>query len=188
VLEVEVARKRFTVEEFHRMAEVGLLKPDDRVELIDGEIYEMSPIGEQHMSGVIALTDGFASLTLQGGAHISVQNAVLLNRISEAHPDVALLRRRQDRYRSRKPRPTDVLLIVEVSDTTLRFDLQVKLPLYARASIEEVWVVDLQDRRLIDHRDPTADTFTSVRTLSRGELFAPLNFPELLIALSDVVG
>jgi Uma2 family endonuclease len=188
VLEVEVARKRFTVEEFHRMAEVGLLKPDDRVELIEGEVYEMSPIGEQHISAVIALTDAFAPLTVQGGAHVSVQNAVLLNRITEVYPDVTLLRRRQDRYRSRKPGPTDVFHIVEVSDTTLRFDLQVKLPLYARADIAEVWVVDLQDRRLIVHREPTLDGFASVRTFSRGESVAPLNFPELLIAVSDVVG
>jgi Uma2 family endonuclease len=188
VLEVEVARKRFTVEEFHRMAEVGLLKPDDRVELIEGEVYEMSPIGDQHIGAVIALTDAFAPLTVQGGAHVSVQNAVLLNRITEVYPDITLLRRRQDHYRSHKPGPLDVLLLVEVSDTTLRFDLQVKVPLYARANIAEVWVVDLQDQRLLVHRDPTSDTFASVRTYSRGESVAPLDFPEFVIAVSDVVG
>jgi Uma2 family endonuclease len=188
VLEVEVARKRFTVEEFHRMAEVGLLKPDDRVELIEGEVYEMSPIGEQHIGAVIALTGAFAPLTIQAAANVSVQNAVLLDRITEVYPDVTLLRPRQDHYRARKPGPLDVLLLIEVSDTTLRFDLQVKVPLYARANIAEVWVVDLQDQRLIVHREPTGNGFASVRTFSRGEAVAPLHFPELLIAVSDVVG
>jgi Uma2 family endonuclease len=89
---------------------------------------------------------------------------------------------------ARKPGPLDVPLLIEVSDTTLRFDVQVKVPVYARADIAEVWVVDLQDGRLIVHREPTLDGFTSVRTFSRGESVAPLNFPDLLIAVSDVVG
>ncbi|HTQ36251.1 MAG TPA: Uma2 family endonuclease [Steroidobacteraceae bacterium] len=142
-----------TVDEYYRMAEVGLLAPDARVELIEGEIIDMVPIGSRHARAVAHLDRLF---TIAVGKHALVrsQGPVRLNRRSEPEPDLALLKPRDDEYGRSHPGPSDVLLIIEVSDTTLDYDRNVKLPLYARHGIPEVWIVDLQHDQLLICRSP----------------------------------
>lgn len=142
-----VHRHRLTVEEYFRMAEVGLLAPEAHVELIEGEIFDMAPIGNQHA--------GFAAwlhrrLLRDLGERISVWNQVTLplGRLSAPEPDLVVLKYRKDEYRNKRPSPDDVLLIVEVSQSSLRHDRQVKVPLYARHDIPEVWILDAQNRQI----------------------------------------
>ena len=135
MLPAEVVRHRFTVEEYHKMAEAGLLSEDDRVELIEGEVIEMAPIGSRHHACVMRLDELLRRPGVPGGYIVSVQGPVRLDEGNELQPDLALLRRRPDFYAGEPPKPEDVLLIVEVSDATLSYDRDVKLPRYARAAL-----------------------------------------------------
>ena len=146
-------RHRLTVYDYHRMAEVGLLRPDERVELIDGEIIDMPPIGSLHGAVVDLLAERFIT-ALHGMALVRIQGAIRLGDDSEPQPDVALLRPRADRYAAEQPRAADVLLVVEVSDTTLKFDVGAKARLYARHGLPELWVADLTKRRVQVFRTP----------------------------------
>lgn len=136
-----------SVDEYYRMAEVGLLAPDARVELIEGEIIDMPPIGTDH-AGVVSLLVHLLVPAVGARAVVQPQAGVRLDPRSEPQPDLALLAPRADFYRHQHPAPGDVLLLVEVSDSTLRYDLGVKVPLYARHGIPEVWIVDLQHDEL----------------------------------------
>src|SRR5690606_16285512 len=141
-------RHRITADEYHRMAEVGLLAPDARVELIEGEIIEMAPIGKEHTSVVDQLTRLFVR-AVGDDAIVRVQGSVRLGSISEPEPDLVLLRPRTDFYRNQFANAPDILLVIEVSDTTLRYDREVKVPLYARHGVPETWIVDLPHQRLL---------------------------------------
>ena len=147
-------RHRITVEEYHRMAEVGLLAPDARVELIEGEIIDMPPIGIRHAAAVRRLTEWLTS-AVGDRAMVSCQLPVRLDARSEPQPDIALLVRREDFYAQRHPTAADTLLIIEVSETTLRYDRQTKLPLYARHGIPEMWIVDAAGKQLHVFRRPS---------------------------------
>ena len=149
---------RLSVGDYHRMGEVGILGPELRTELIDGEIIEMPPIGHPHAGTVKYLANRLKE-TVGRGAVLSVQNPVWLDDYSEPLPDIALLRPRADDYRSAHPGPDDCLLVVEVADSSLAYDRDVKLPRYARAGISEVWLVDLTGRRLLIHRRPDAGRY-----------------------------
>ena len=149
---------RLTVDEYYRMAEVGVLAPDARVELIEGDIVDMAPIGSRHAAAVNLLTERLFRV-LADAALVFVQSPVRLNRRSEPQPDLAVVRPRGDRYASGHPTPADVWLLIEVSDTTLRFDLDVKSILYARHSIPELWVVDLIHSELRIFRDPRREGY-----------------------------
>src|SRR5207249_12101922 len=138
-------KHRFNVEEYYRMAETGVLKPDARVELLNGEIIDMSPIGPFHGGLVNRLTRLFNKLS-KGLWLVSSQNPLRLDDHSEPEPDVMLLKPATDDYTSRHPQPEDVFLLVEVSDTTLDYDRENKLPVYGSAGIAEVWIVNLVDR------------------------------------------
>src|SRR2546423_8636468 len=140
-MSVQIVRRHFNITEYYRMAAAGVLSDDDRVELIEGEIVEMNPIGSRHAACVGRLTE-FLGRLVGGEAIVWVQNPVQVNDYSEPLPDVTLLKRRVDFYAQANPGAADVLLIIEVSDTTLEYDRQVKLPLYARARIPEVWIVN----------------------------------------------
>lgn len=142
-----VRKHRLTVADYRRMAEAGILDEETRVELIDGEIIDMSPIGSPHAGTVNRLIQVFGRAIGQA-AVLSVQNPVILGEFSEPEPDIALLRPRNDFYTSAHPGPEDVLLIVEVSQSSLRHDREVKIPLYARHRIPEVWLVDVDNKRL----------------------------------------
>jgi Uma2 family endonuclease len=161
------------------MAEVGILDPEARVELIDGEIIDMAPPGSPHAATVHYLNEVFVR-AVEGRATVLIQNPVRLGKYSEPQPDLALLKRRDDFYRERHPRPEDVLLIVEVAATSLRFDRRKKVPLYARHGIPEMWLVDVEGRRFVRYRAPQQGSY---KLLDEPDLGTALELP----ALSGVV-
>ena len=179
-------RRRFTVAEYYAMAEAGILTEKDRVELLDGEIVVMAPIGNRHQSSVDGHGEMF-TLSLRGRANVRVQGPVRLDDDNEPEPDVMLLRRRDDYYATAHPGPDDVLLLIEVADTTLDFDRNVKLRLYARAGIPEVWIVNLQDRRVETYAEPEGDQYGSIRHYGPGESVAPLSFPDIALEVERVI-
>jgi hypothetical protein len=178
---------RFTVEDYHRMAEAGILGEDDRVELIEGEIVEMPPIGSPHGGTVKALIHLF-SRAVGDLALVAAQDPVRLSDISEPQPDLMLLRPRPDFYRDSHPTPADVLLLVEVADTSVEFDRSVKLPLYARVSIPESWLVDLERGVLEVHRSPAGDRYGEVQELVAGSRVAPASLPDAELEVADILG
>jgi Uma2 family endonuclease len=183
-------RRLFDVDEYYRMAEVGILKPDERVELIEGEILNMSPIGRRHVAALIALNRVF-TVRLIDVAEVSIRSPVRLRRRVEPEPDVAILRLRPDEpfpYASAHPGPEDVLLIVEVAWSSLTYDLGEKAGMYARYGVPELWVVDLTQDRLIIHREPTADGYASVVELPRGESISPILFPDVSFTADEILG
>jgi Uma2 family endonuclease len=185
---VTLTRRRFTLDEYHRMGEAGILGEDDRVELIEGEIVEMSPIGSRHAAAVARIHHLFA-VRLGARAVVWGQNPLLLpTLVSEPQPDVTLLAPRVDFYAARLPEPPDVLLLVEVAETSLAYDRRTKVPLYARAGVVEVWLADLEHRRLTVHRDPRGDGYAAIRHPAAGEAFSPLAFPDLAVTLADLLG
>ena len=183
----QLARRRFTVAEYHAMGDAGIIGPEERVELIDGEVVRMSPINEPHAAEVDRLTDMFVPL-FRDAAIVRVQNPTVLDDYSEPEPDLMLLRRKPDFYRSGHPRPEDILLAVEVSDTSVDFDRRVKAPLYARAAIVEHWRIELPRDRVVVHRDPTPEGYRSVRIARRGETINPLAFPERGLRVDELLG
>ncbi len=170
-------RHRLSVHDYHRMAEVGVLPADARVELIDGEIIDMAPIGERHGATVMLMTRRLI-MAVEELALLSVQGAVRLNLHTEAQPDFALLKPREDHYRSRHPSPEDVFLLVEVSDSTLRFDLGRKADLYAGHAIPELWVIDVNQGVLHRMTAPEEGRYTASETRSAGVMQIPgVNVP-----------
>jgi Uma2 family endonuclease len=152
----------FTKNEYHRMIEAGILREDDRVELIEGNIIAMAPIGSRHVACVNRF-NRLLNQALGDRAQVSVQNPVSLTRYSEPQPDIAVLRPREDFYSAALPGPEDILLIVEVADASAVADRQDKLPLYARAGIPEVWLVDWIEERVEVCQEPWTDGSYRVR-------------------------
>jgi Uma2 family endonuclease len=183
---VQVLRRRFTVDEYYRMAEAGILHEDDRIELIEGEIVEMAPIGSNHASYVDRLAQLFFGL-ISGRAIIRVQSPIHLGEYSELQPDVTLLRARPDFYASAHPGPADILLLIEVADTSAAYDREVKAPLYARADIQEYWIVDLAEKSVEVYREPNPEGFRLIRLLRQGDRITPEAFPDVEIAIDDVL-
>ena len=183
---VRLLKGPFTVDAYQRLAELGILPPDDRVELIDGQIVEMSPIGDRHASCVRRLNQLFGRRLLDV-AVIDVQNPVVLGQSDAPQPDVTLLAPRADAY-PQHPRAEDILLLIEVADTSLAHDRDVKIPLYARAGIPEVWLVDLTAERIEIHRAPAAGNYTDTRSASRGDTLTPLHFPDLTLSTDAILG
>ena len=177
-------RHRWTVAEYHRMAEVGLLHEDSRVELIDGEIIEMAPIGSEHAGHNNYLMSCLAH-RLYGKAIVAGQNPVILGGYEEPRPDIALLRWRNDYYRTAHPHAEDVLLIIEISDSTLRYDHDVKIPLYAKNGIPEVWLLDIQNRQLEIQREPINGVYRQ-RDCRRAGQIAPILCPDAVIDLAEL--
>ena len=167
------------------MGEAGILRPDARVELIEGEIIDMPPIGSPHASTVARLTHLFMH-AVGSSAIVWTQNPMVLDDYSEPEPDLILLRPRDDFYRLALPRCDDALLVVEVSDTTLRYDREVKLPLYARRRVSEVWIVDLEHRVLITCTDPTEDGYRNIRRLANPGTLSPSQLPHCTVDLSEI--
>jgi Uma2 family endonuclease len=161
IVEEGVTRHKISVDEYYRMAEVGLLAPDARVELIEGEIVDMAPIGSGHSGSVSLLTQRFVRAVGER-AVVMVQGPIRLGPRSEPQPDLAILQPRADFYRRGHPAAADVLLLIEVSDTTLKYDLETKVPLYARHGIPAVWVLDREHRRLRRFRTPSDGRYLDV--------------------------
>jgi Uma2 family endonuclease len=182
------ARRRFSVHEYHRMGETGILAEDERVELLAGDIIVREPIGTQHAGTVNRLTYLWTS-RLGLRAVVQVQNPIELAREdSEPQPDLSLLRPRADFYATAHPAADDVLLAIEVADTSLRLDRRVKIPLYARAGIGEAWLVDLTTSRIEVYREPTAEGYRDVQILVRGQSVTPNAFADLTLAVGDLLG
>ena len=169
------------------MAQVGILKPDVRVELIDGEIVEMNPIGRPHRSSVNRLNRIF-SRGLDDDVIVQVQSSIVLGDYGEPEPDIVLLRYRDDFYADSDEIPADILLVVEVADSSEAYDRRVKGPLYARYGIPELWIADLNRAWITVYTDPTADGYTTTRVFRRGESLTPLACPDLTVAVDDVLG
>jgi Uma2 family endonuclease len=164
-----VTHHKFSVKDYYRMAEAGILRADERVELIEGEIFEMPPIGSPHASVVTRLhTLLLRRLSSENAASVRVQSPVRLSDISEPVPDIAIVTYRADFYRDAHPTPSDVLLLVEVADTSVRFDKEKKVPLYARSRIAEVWVVDLNTSTVDVHREPSVRGYALSETFAAG--------------------
>jgi Uma2 family endonuclease len=185
---VMLRRYRFTVDQYERLAQAQVLTECDRVELLDGDIVEMSPIGDRHASVVSRLTHLFVT-RLGNRSMVWAQNPVTLRVVrSMPQPDIVLVRPHADFYASGKPGPDDVLLLIEVMDTSAETDRRVKLPLYARAGISEVWLLDLTTDRVDVFRQPTIDGYRQTVTLERSDRLTPEAFPDLLLTVADLIG
>jgi Uma2 family endonuclease len=153
------ARHRLDVDDYYRMAETGILKHDERVELIDGEIIDMTPIGSAHAGKTNRLNRLVARAAADGLALVSVQSPLRLDAYNEPEPDLMLLRPRDDDYQASHPSAADVLLLVEISDSSLTYDRGAKLALYARAGVPEVWIVDIAGAAVEVYRQPKDDAY-----------------------------
>ena len=183
----ELAKRWITSDEYERIGEAGVFPPDARLELVEGEIYKMSPIGSPHAACVKFLSDLMHSL-FAGKLIVSVQDPIRLNDFSEPQPDLALLRRRGDFYRGAHPMPADVLLVVEVADTTVETDRKVKLPLYARAGIQEAWIINIPDQQIEIYTDPAGDSYRIAVQTVRGERAQSLTLKELSVGVDELLG
>ena len=181
----QLTRWRFTVHDYHRMGEAGILHEDDRVELIEGELVEMTAIGTRHFSCVNRLTRMLV-MSVGDEAIVSVQNPVKLNEYTEPQPDLTVIRLRD--YRESLPGPEDVLLLIEVSDTTLAYDRGMKLPLYARAGIREVWIVDLPGETIERYTDPSEEGYRRADQLRHGQTLESISLPGLTPSVDEVLG
>ena len=185
MLEAEVKKRRFGVAEYHRMAEAGILGEDDRVELADGEIVEMTPIGWRHVRAVTVLTQLLAGAL--DGYYASVQNPIVFGEREERQPDLALVR--ADALEGALPGASDVALVVEVAETSLTYDKEVKIPLYARTEVPEAWVVDLAAGAIEVYASPVSGGhYADRRTFTREAELRSFTVAELRFAVRDVVG
>ena len=174
-----------TVRQYYRLAEDGILRSGERVELLAGVVAEMAPIGSTHGGEVNQLAQWLIS-ALRNKAIIAIQNPVRLNPLSEPQPDVAVLRPRRDFYKRSHPRPTDVLLLIEVSDTTLARDRK-KAALYAAAGIPEYWIVDLEGKVVEVYRKPGPSGYAEVKRCTCKARLAPQAFPTHAVAVSKLL-
>jgi Uma2 family endonuclease len=172
-------RRPITVDMFHRMAEAGIFAPGERVELIEGGLVDMAPIGAEHAAVVAWLTDILAA-SAGGRASLRVQSPIRLGSDSEPQPDLVLVRPREDYYHQAHPSPEDILLLIEVADTTARYDREVKVPLYAHHGIPEVWLLDLPEKRLEVYHGPEGGEYRHVDYYRSGKV-CPKAFPDLAI-------
>ena len=182
---LEVARRRFTVEDYHRMAAAGILTEDDRVELIAGEIVEMSPMGPRHVDCLVVL-NRLLNRLVGDEALVSVQSSIRLANDGEPEPDIALLKPR--RYQESLPAAADVLLVIEVADTSLAYDRGVKLPLYAAARIPESWLFDLVGGAIERHSEPGSAGYRLIARAGRGESLTSTVLPAVTLSIDMILG
>jgi Uma2 family endonuclease len=182
-----IQKRLFTTAEYHQMLQAGILSEDDRVELIEGEIWEMSPIGSWHAGSVNRLTSALVR-AFGNRAVVSVQNPVHLDGYSEPQPDLAILRYREDFYSEVHPTPEDTLILIEVADSSVQFDRQVKTRLYAKKGVPEVWLFVLPESRIEVYRDPSPEGYQQVAIVRPGERLSPLAFPDLAIEVNAILG
>lgn len=180
---VAPTRRRFTVEEYCAMAEIGILAEGERIELLDGEILVMPPIGTPHEDGTTRLSSDLI-YRLYGRAWVRVQNSVRLDDYGLPEPDIAVVRLRDDYHRERAT-PADVLLLIEVSDTSLEFDREVKLARYAAADIPEVWIVNLRAREVEVYDDPRDGAYQGRRVVGADGSISPRAFPDVVLNVAD---
>lgn len=194
-MSVQLLRRKFTVEQYHTMVLSGIISEDDRVELIRGEIVEMSPPSQQHAAYVRRLNILFSEKLRNFHCHrfgsralVDIQNSVELDDFSEPQPDIALLQPREDFYEAGHPQPGDIFLIVEVADTTLKYDRHVKIPLYAEENIVEVWLVNLNEQCVEVYREPTPNGYQTVQMFGEGQNLSIQAFSDVEITVDEVLG
>jgi Uma2 family endonuclease len=175
-----ITRKLFTIDDCYKMTEVGILPPDERTELINGEILIMPPPGPRHGFIVDSLTEAFVN-QLQGKAVVRVQGGVVLHKFAAPMPDIVLLRPQGKACLEKNPDASDIFLIIEVADSSLEQDTTVKMQLYAIMSVPEYWIADLRNNRLLVYSNPVGDSYQSIRELRRGDTLAPSLLPECVI-------
>lgn len=180
-------RKIFTVSEYHKMIDAGVFVGNSDYELIEGEIVKKMTQGDYHISCINRL-NMFFTPKLVGRAIVSVQNAVVISEISEPEPDVTLLRFQEDFYASGKATAEDVLLLIEVSDTTVRYDRQTKVRLYAEAAVPEVWLVNLPRQILEVYTQPENGKYKITEKYEKKQIVSPTLLPEIKINVSDIIG
>ena len=178
-------RHRVDVQEFLRMAAAGVFRPEARLELIEGDIIEMAPIGSRH-AGVVKSLNRLLNQLAGNKALISVQDPLVIGKRSMPQPDLAILKPRADNYSTSHPVAEDVLLVIEVADSSLAFDTGTKVPLYARAGITETWVVDVEEKVIRVFRDPTAKGYQTSFTVSVKEKIAVPSLPKAMISVADL--
>lgn len=183
---VDVVRRRFTVDEYLRMAEVGLLAEDDRVELIRGEIIEMSPINVAHALCVNRLNT-LLSAKLAGRATISVQNPIYLDQRTLPQPDLAVWKLPSEEFHDRFAGPAEVLLLIEVADSSVTYDRRLKAALYAQAGIVEYWIVNLPERQIEVYREPQAGDYRNVTRHGPDDTLSPLTFPGVTFEVEAIL-
>jgi Uma2 family endonuclease len=186
MLPAGIERHRFDVEEYHRMLEAGVLSEDDRVELIGGEIVDMAPVGRPHLSCVVALTH-LLVMAAGGRYYVSVQNPIRLGPSDEPQPDISLIRTQPEPDAEGPPGSDEVLLVIEVADISLVYDRDIKLPLYARAGIPEVWIVDLRQRKVEVYADPASGGYRVFRAAGPGEQLGSETVEDLSLSVDEVL-
>ena len=184
-IEVAPARRLFNREEYHRMGEVGILKRSDHVELIRGEIVEMSPMGPRHYAFVNNLTR-LLVVRLTDRAIVAVQGPIVVAEDSEPEPDIAIIRHRTVPYKEREAFREDALLLIEVAESSLAYDRSTKLRLYAEAGIPEYWVVDCLAESVEIHREPDAGRYRDVSRVEGAASVSPQAFPDVVLSLADI--
>ena len=168
-MSLQVKRRPLTVAAWHLLAEAGMFGENDRIELLNGEMIERSPIGSRHAGHVNLLQRILGKALIDPSLMVVVQNPIALGDYSEPQPDISVLRFREDYYAQAHPRPEDVLLLIEVSDSTMEFDREIKLPLYAAALISEVWLLNLQEQQLEIYQAPSGGSYTEVQRHSASD-------------------
>jgi Uma2 family endonuclease len=185
-MNIAIAIRRLSVQDYHRMAESGILQPDERVELLEGQIIQMAAKGTAHSAAVSRIGKLFRN-QLGDQVLLRFQDPVQLNDYSEAEPDVAIVQPDPFGYEDHHPRPAEVFLLIEVSDSTLKFDREVKAPAYSRSGIQEYWVLDVNDRKLHVYRIPGATGYQSETILSEELSIPPLAFPACAIPIHQML-
>jgi Uma2 family endonuclease len=183
----QLAKYWITAHEFEQMGHAGILSPDARLELLEGAIYQMPPIGSPHAACVKFLSAQLNRL-FNGRLIVSIQDPIRLNDFSEPQPDIALLRWRDDFYRHAHPTPDDVLLVIEVADSTVESDRSYKIPLYAQAGIAEAWLVNLPDEQVELFAAPANGVYQTSRVFKRGEEAQSQTIEDLSVSVSDLLG
>ena len=184
---MQLLTRKFTIEQYHKMTEVGILNEQERVELIRGEIIKMSPIGLRHAATINRLNQLFQQ-RLGQRIIVSIQNPIQLADTSEPQPDVALLKPYPDFYETKIPTPEDIFLLVEVVDRSLNYDGDVKIPLYAENRIIEVWLVDVNNQSIKVYRQPEGNSYQDVQNFTRGQSISPLAFSDIIITVDEIFG
>jgi Uma2 family endonuclease len=180
-------RTRISTDRYEMMIATGVLTKYDHIELVEGDMLDMAPIGDQHTAITSRLHEFFV-FALARSATVVSGGAIKLGDFSEPQPDLMLLKRRADFYSGKRPEAPDVLLLIEVSDSSLAFDLGVKLNLYARYGVSEYWVVDVEGRRVVCHREPTPKGYARNTEHATGDVLTPQAFPHLKVAVDEIFG
>jgi Uma2 family endonuclease len=176
---------KFTVQQYHLMHEAGVFGHGDRLELINGEITEMSPIGRKHAACVIRVTK-LLQKKLDDLVLVSVQNSIRLDDGSEPQPDFAVLKPRDDFYAEALPTPADILLIIEVADSTIAYDREVKMPLYAAAGIPEMWLFDVNEQVILGYSQPATRGYKKMQRYEQDDKFFILAFPDISFSWQEM--